>query len=154
MEDVSACKEIEKEIQILRTCKHENIVGYYGTCTKKSQLWVSSLPKHTQFHFLKYFLFGVHFNTRNISFQILMEYCDNGSIKDLMTICKSPLNEDQIAYVCKSTLEGLKYLHAQRIVHRDIKAANILLMSGQVKIGGYLLNGLTLQSLTLLFVDD
>jgi len=100
-------KDIEKEIETLRKCKHANIVGYFGTCVKNSQLW------------------------------ILMEYCDSGSVKDLMTTCETTLNEQQIAYVCKWALKGLNYLHKQCIVHRDIKAANILLMNGQVKIADF-----------------
>lgn len=65
-----------------------------------------------------------------------MEYCSTGSIRDLIEVCKRPLNEDQIAVVCLNTLKALTYLHSSNIIHRDVKAANILL-DGQagVKIG-------------------
>lgn len=46
------------------------------------------------------------------------------------------LSEQQISEVCYQTLQGLSYLHQLHIIHRDLKAGNILLMfDGQVKLG-------------------
>jgi len=67
---------------------------------------------------------------------MVMEYCAAGSISDIMRVCKTTLTEDQIAIVCKSALRGLKYLHDNMKLHRDIKAGNILLSStGEAKLG-------------------
>jgi len=68
---------------------------------------------------------------------ILMDYCI-GSIKDIMNITIEPLEEGQVAEVCSKTLQGLSYLHMQKILHLDVKAANILLtQEAQLKLGDF-----------------
>lgn len=70
--------------------------------------------------------------------QILMDYCESGSMKDLITTLNISLAEAQISLVLYQSLLGLAYLHAKRILHRDIKAANILMNSkGEVKIADF-----------------
>ena len=65
-----------------------------------------------------------------------MDYCACGSIKDVMKIAKSTLNETQLGFVCAETLKGLLYLHNMKIIHHDIKAGNLLLNEvGDVKLG-------------------
>lgn len=47
-----------------------------------------------------------------------------------------PLTEPQIRVVCRQTLQALLYLHNNKIIHRDLKAGNILLsLDGDVKLG-------------------
>ena len=65
-----------------------------------------------------------------------MEYCQAGSVSDVMRLCRSTLSDEQIAYVMKDSLKGLMYIHSKRKIHRDIKGGNILLTStGEAKIG-------------------
>ena len=46
------------------------------------------------------------------------------------------LTEEQIRVACKQLLLALQYLHGCKIIHRDVKAGNILLtLDGDVKLG-------------------
>lgn len=81
-------------------------------------------------------------------FQLVMEYCI-GSVADILEgdffnhhlpflVHKKPLKEEEIACIVRDVLCGLDYLHQTKKIHRDIKAANILLTdAGEVKIGDF-----------------
>uniref|UniRef100_A0A669B2T6 non-specific serine/threonine protein kinase n=1 Tax=Oreochromis niloticus TaxID=8128 RepID=A0A669B2T6_ORENI len=68
---------------------------------------------------------------------LVMEYC-LGSASDLLEVHKKPLQEVEIAAITHGALQGLAYLHSQNMIHRDIKAGNILLTEpGQVKLADF-----------------
>jgi p21-activated kinase 1 len=67
---------------------------------------------------------------------VVMEYMEGGSLTDVVTC--NMIMEGQIAAICKQVLEGLKHLHANGVIHRDIKSDNILLsMQGEIKLSKY-----------------
>ncbi|CAH9115022.1 unnamed protein product [Cuscuta europaea] len=101
-------EEIRGEIEMLQQCSHPNVVRYLGSYQGEEYLW------------------------------IVMEYCGGGSVADLMNVTDEPLDEYQIAYICREALKGLTYLHSIFKVHRDIKGGNILLSDqGEVKLGDF-----------------
>ncbi|XP_018577649.1 serine/threonine-protein kinase 10 isoform X3 [Anoplophora glabripennis] len=96
------------EIDILSEIKHPNIVALHEAFQKEQQLW------------------------------LLIEYCDGGALDSIMTELEKPLNEHQIAYVCQNMCKGLQFLHKSHVIHRDLKAGNVLLtMAGGVKLADF-----------------
>lgn len=46
------------------------------------------------------------------------------------------LTEPQIQVVCRQMLEALNFLHGKRIIHRDLKAGNVLMtLEGDIRLG-------------------
>lgn len=68
---------------------------------------------------------------------IQMEYC-HATLQDGINdgqICQNP----QVTYrLFRQLLEAMKYIHSQRVIHRDMKPANVFLdVSGEIKIGDF-----------------
>lgn len=59
-------------------------------------------------------------------------------------VLKKPLSEAQISLIARDTLAALEYLHdSLSIIHRDIKAANLLLTDdGKLKLSTFMLSAL------------
>eukprot|EP01126_Amoeba_proteus_P061288 TRINITY_DN8210_c0_g1_i1.p1 TRINITY_DN8210_c0_g1~~TRINITY_DN8210_c0_g1_i1.p1 ORF type:complete len:358 (-),score=83.77 TRINITY_DN8210_c0_g1_i1:254-1327(-) len=67
----------------------------------------------------------------------VLEYVDSGNLYQLWKKY-SGLKEGMVAQFTKQTLHGLTYIHGKNIIHRDIKASNLLLTSsGVVKLADF-----------------
>uniref|UniRef100_A0A667XY79 non-specific serine/threonine protein kinase n=1 Tax=Myripristis murdjan TaxID=586833 RepID=A0A667XY79_9TELE len=96
------------EIDILASCNHHHIVKLLDAFYYETKLW------------------------------ILIEFCAGGAVDAIMLELERPLTEPQIRVVCKQTLEALAYLHENKVIHRDLKAGNILLsLDGDVKLADF-----------------
>ncbi|KAK4684745.1 hypothetical protein P7C73_g5422, partial [Tremellales sp. Uapishka_1] len=63
---------------------------------------------------------------------IVMEYAEGGSIHTLSRA--QPLKELHICLIVRELLLALAFLHKNGVIHRDIKAANILLTTSPLRI--------------------
>ncbi|XP_046598274.1 serine/threonine-protein kinase 10 isoform X2 [Neodiprion lecontei] len=96
------------EIDILSECKHPNIVELHEAYFMEGKLWM------------------------------LIEYCDGGALDSIMVELEKALTEPQIAYICQHMTQGLAFLHKAKVIHRDLKAGNVLLtMAGGVKLADF-----------------
>lgn len=67
------------------------------------------------------------------SLYLVFELVQHGEVLSIPT--DSPLSEDRAWNVCRDVILGVEYLHYQRIIHGDLKPANLLLSdSSSVKV--------------------
>lgn len=88
-------------------------------------------------HFLKMVLGCPHGRViKMMMLQMFIEFCGGGALDSIMVDLEKGLTEEQIRYVCHEMCVGLDFLHRHHVIHRDIKAGNVLLtMEGEVKLG-------------------
>lgn len=73
-----------------------------------------------------------------LSLQMYIEFCDGGAVDSIMLELEKGLSEPQIRCICRQMCEALQFLHKHHVIHRDLKAGNVLLtMKGVVKLGNY-----------------
>jgi len=58
---------------------------------------------------------------------VVMEYCNGGSLSDCLKKYGKPFPQEIIQHFMRQIVNGLKYIHSKRIIHRDLKMDNILI---------------------------
>eukprot|EP01084_Bolivina_argentea_P033987 62869_1 len=96
-------KDVQSEVELLASLPpHENIVRYIETVQD------------------------------NTYFCIVLEYVDLGSLQSFIRQFGTEVTEQNVASFVIQILSGLHFLHEQGIIHRDIKAANVLITNDGV----------------------
>ncbi|XP_062598409.1 serine/threonine-protein kinase Nek4-like [Saccostrea cucullata] len=74
----------------------------------------------------------------NRALYIVTEYCSGGSLYHYLRERKTGLEECEFKIYLEQILNGVKYLHSQKITHRDLKTKNILITSdSRIKIADF-----------------
>ncbi|KAF2917700.1 serine/threonine-protein kinase STY8 isoform X1 [Oryza sativa Japonica Group] len=94
--------EFLQEILILRSVNHENVLQFYGACTRPQK------------------------------YCIVTEYMPGGNLYDFLHKQNNVLDLLTILRIAISISKGMNYLHQNNIIHRDLKTANLLMGYHQV----------------------
>ncbi|TIA89113.1 hypothetical protein E3P99_02215 [Wallemia hederae] len=106
---------IQQEIQHLAACQSDYVTKYYASFMDGFKLWIGSCLDVVRSY--------THFYPPPHASQIKK---------------KVEIRQEQVATICRELLKGLEYLHSEGKIHRDIKAANVLLSeTGQVKLADF-----------------
>ncbi|XP_023553631.1 serine/threonine-protein kinase STY46-like isoform X1 [Cucurbita pepo subsp. pepo] len=94
--------EFAQEVYIMRKVRHKNVVQFIGACTKPPSLC------------------------------IVTEFMSGGSVYDYLHKQKGTFRLPTLLKVAIDVSKGMNYLHQNNIIHRDLKAANLLMDENEV----------------------
>ncbi|CAL5376951.1 unnamed protein product [Camellia sinensis] len=95
-------KEFAQEVFIMRKVRHKNVVQFIGACTKPPSLC------------------------------IVTEFMSGGSVYDYLHKQRGTFKLPSLLRVAIDISKGMNYLHQNNIIHRDLKAANLLMDENEV----------------------
>ncbi|KAK5900765.1 hypothetical protein CgunFtcFv8_025697 [Champsocephalus gunnari] len=103
-------RDFEREIEILKSLQHENIVKYKGVC----------------------------YSAGRKNLRLIMEYLPYGSLRDYLIKHKDRFDFSKLLHYASQICKGMDYLATQRYIHRDLATRNVLVESEmRVKIGDF-----------------
>lgn len=106
------------------------------TKIRARQKLMSEIKIHKSLHHQNIVKFE-HFFEDNENVYILLELCTNQTLSELMRRRKR-LTEIEVQCYIAQVISALKYLHAHRVIHRDIKLGNLFLNDKmEVKMGDF-----------------
>ncbi|XP_023723129.1 cyclin-dependent kinase 9 [Cryptotermes secundus] len=93
-----------REIRILQLLKHENVVNLIEICRTKAN----------------------QYNKYRSTFYLVFDFCEH-DLAGLLSNVNVKFSLGEIKKVMQQLLNGLYYIHSNKILHRDMKAANVLI---------------------------
>uniref|UniRef100_A0A673KJE5 Serine/threonine-protein kinase PLK n=1 Tax=Sinocyclocheilus rhinocerous TaxID=307959 RepID=A0A673KJE5_9TELE len=91
---------------------------------------------HRSLHHKHIVHFYHHFEDKD-NIYILLEYCSRRSLAHILK-ARKVLTESEVRYYLRQIVSGLKYLHEQEILHRDLKLGNFFINeSMELKVGDF-----------------
>ncbi|XP_022165670.1 cyclin-dependent kinase 9 [Myzus persicae] len=104
-----------REIRILQLLKHDNVVNLLEICQTRA----------------------TQFNRYRSTFYLVFEFCEH-DLAGLLSNTKVKFSLGEIKQVIQQMLNGLYYIHSNKILHRDMKAANVLITkTGTLKLADF-----------------
>lgn len=104
-----------REIKILQLLKHENVVNLLEICRTKATLS----------------------NRYKTTFYLVFDFCEH-DLAGLLSNINVKFSLGEIKKVMQQLLNGLYYIHSNKILHRDMKAANVLITkTGILKLADF-----------------
>ncbi|XP_059055042.1 cyclin-dependent kinase 9 [Achroia grisella] len=104
-----------REIKILQLLKHENVVNLIEICRTKATLH----------------------NKYRSTFYLVFDFCEH-DLAGLLSNVNVKFSLGEIKKVMQQLLNGLYYIHSNKILHRDMKAANVLITkNGTLKLADF-----------------
>ncbi|XP_009623495.1 serine/threonine-protein kinase STY17-like isoform X2 [Nicotiana tomentosiformis] len=101
-------KEFSQEVFIMRKIRHKNVIQFIGACTRSPNLC------------------------------IVTEFMSGGSIYNFLHKQKGAFKLPTLFKAAADVSKGMNYLHQNKIIHRDLKTANLLMDEhGVVKVGDF-----------------
>ncbi len=100
----SFIKDAQREILLMKTLKHPNIIGYHDSF----QYSIGGRPV----------------------FCAIMEYADGGDLNKFIQAQKKlrrPLEEETIMMLIVQLCFSLQQIHGKKFLHRDLKPANVFI---------------------------
>ena len=91
-----AAKYLNNEIKIMKILKHQNIIQLIDVLKTKNHLY------------------------------LIMEFCNGGTLSECLKKNEKPFSIEIIQYFMRQIIDGIKYIHSKKIIHRDMKLDNIL----------------------------